>query len=83
MNQYLGVFGDGSRGMGVPGHDLILIHATGSRLDEIQTLLLEHGFGVGRVEVLTSQFHVPTDLQSVPLSRLSMNGFKLTAWRKP
>lgn len=52
-------------------------------LDEIQTLLLEHGFGIGRVELLTSQFHVPTDLQSVPLSRLSLNGFKITAWRKP
>jgi len=52
-------------------------------IDEVQTLLLEHGFGIGRVEVMTGQFHVPADLQSVPLSRLAPNGFKLTAWRKP
>jgi SAM-dependent methyltransferase len=52
-------------------------------LDDIQALLLEHGFGVGRVEVLTAPFHVPIDLQSLPLSRLAINGFKLIAWRKP
>ncbi len=54
----------------------------GVTLDEIQTLLLEHGFGIGRVEVLTGPFHVPPDLQSFPLSRLALNGFKLAAWRK-
>jgi SAM-dependent methyltransferase len=52
-------------------------------LDDIQTLLLEHGFGIGRVEISTGPFHVPLDLQSVPLSRLALNGFKLVAWRKP
>jgi len=52
-------------------------------IDEIQTLLLEHGFSIGRVEFMTGQIHVPEDLQSIPLSRLSPNGFKLTAWRKP
>jgi SAM-dependent methyltransferase len=52
-------------------------------IDEIQTLLLEHGFGIGRVEVMTSTFHVPEDLQNVPLSRLVPSGFKLIAWRMP
>lgn len=52
-------------------------------IDEIQTLLLEHGFAISRVELLTGQFHVPADLQSIPLTRLSPSGFKLTAWRKP
>ena len=52
-------------------------------VDEIQTLLLEHGFGLSRVELMTGQFFVPTDLQSVPLTRLAPSGFKLTAWRKP
>jgi len=52
-------------------------------LDEIQTLLLEHRFGIGRVEVMTSAFHVPRDLQSIPLSRLAVSGVKLIAYRKP
>jgi SAM-dependent methyltransferase len=52
-------------------------------LDEIQGLLSEHGFGISRVELMTGQFHVPVDLQSIPLTRLSLSGFKLTAWRKP
>ncbi len=52
-------------------------------LEEIQTLLLEHGFGIGRVELMTSAFHVPADLQSVPLTRLAVSGFKLIAYRKP
>lgn len=52
-------------------------------VNEVQTLLVEHGFGIGRVELMTGQFHVPADLQSTPLTRLSPNGFKLTAWRKP
>jgi SAM-dependent methyltransferase len=52
-------------------------------IDEVQTLLLEHGFGIGRVDVMTATFHVPRDLQSIPISRLAPCGFKMTAWRKP
>ena len=52
-------------------------------LDEIQTLLVEHGFCIARFEFMTGQFHVPDDLQSIPLTLLSPNGFKLIAWRKP
>ena len=52
-------------------------------LDEIQTLLIEHGFRIGRFELSSGPFHVPDDLQSVPLSRLAPTGFKLLAWRRP
>lgn len=52
-------------------------------LDEIQAMLVEHGFGIGRVEVMTSTFHMPADLQSVPLTSLAVTGIKLTCWRKP
>ncbi len=52
-------------------------------IDEIQYLLVEHGFSVGRLELMTGQVHLPADLQSVPWTRLSPAGFKLTAWRKP
>jgi SAM-dependent methyltransferase len=82
LNEYLGALG--------MDHDKWLAQAIASydscnriTIDEIQTLLLEHGFGIGRVELMTGQFHVPADLQSVPLSRLSPSGFKLTAWRRP
>ncbi len=52
-------------------------------LDEIQALLIEHGFRIGRFELLGGPLHVPDDLQSVPLSLLSPTGFKLLAWRRP
>jgi len=52
-------------------------------VDEIQYLLVENGFSIGRFELMTGQVHFPADLQSIPVTRLSPNGFKLTAWRKP
>jgi SAM-dependent methyltransferase len=52
-------------------------------LDEIQTLLLEYGFCIGRLELSGGPLHIPDDLQSMPLSRLAVTGFKLLAWRKP
>jgi SAM-dependent methyltransferase len=52
-------------------------------LDEIQTLLIEHGFCIGRFELSGGPLHVPDDLQSIPLSWLAPTGFKLLAWRKP
>ena len=52
-------------------------------VDEIQYLLVEHGFSIGRLKLMAGQVHLPADLQSVPLTRLAPNGFKLTAWRRP
>jgi SAM-dependent methyltransferase len=51
--------------------------------DEIQALLVEHGFGIGRLELLGGPLHPPDDLQSIPLTLLATTGFKLLAWRKP
>jgi SAM-dependent methyltransferase len=52
-------------------------------VDEVQYLLIEHGFCIGRLELMAQPVQLPADLQSVPLTRLSPDGFKLTAWRKP
>jgi SAM-dependent methyltransferase len=82
LKEYLGAVGrdhDGWLSEAIASYD----SCSRITIDEIQTLLLEHGFGIGRVEFETAQFHVPSDLQSIPLSRMSPHGFKLTAWRKP
>jgi len=52
-------------------------------VDEVQSLLIEHGFSIGRIELMAQTVQLPADLQSIPLTRLCPDGFKLTAWRKP
>ena len=48
-------------------------------LDDIGRALVDNGFFVSKVELMTNAFHVPPELQSMPLSLLGITGCKLLA----
>jgi ubiquinone/menaquinone biosynthesis C-methylase UbiE len=48
-------------------------------VDDLQAALLESRFYVAKVELTGSTFHVPAELQRVPLSQLGVEGIKLLA----
>jgi SAM-dependent methyltransferase len=48
-------------------------------LDGLQTALLDAGFVVGKLELITDPVHLPPELERVPLSLLGVNGVKLLA----
>jgi ubiquinone/menaquinone biosynthesis C-methylase UbiE len=48
-------------------------------LDEMGRFLVDGGFYISKVELLTGAIHVPPALQHVPLSLVGISGFKLTA----
>jgi hypothetical protein len=52
-------------------------------LDGLQGALLEAGFSVGKLELLTEPVHLPAGLERVPLSLLGISGVKLLASPRP
>ena len=48
-------------------------------LDGLQGVLNEAGFTIRKTELLTEPFHVPEELQHVPLTLLGVSGVKLLA----
>ena len=52
-------------------------------LDGLQASLMDAGFVVGKLELLTEAVHLPAGLERVPLSLLGVSGVKLLATPKP
>lgn len=48
-------------------------------VDDIQSALLDAGFGIGKVTLTGASVHVPPMLQKVPLSRLAIDGCTILA----
>ena len=51
-------------------------------LDQLGERLVESGFFISKVELMTNAFHVPPELQRTPLSLLSAAGVQLLAIRQ-
>jgi ubiquinone/menaquinone biosynthesis C-methylase UbiE len=50
-------------------------------IDELQMAMIDAGLFLCKVDVVSSSFHVPRDLQRIPLSKLSPAGIKIMAKR--
>jgi ubiquinone/menaquinone biosynthesis C-methylase UbiE len=50
-------------------------------VDDIQSALLDAGFGIGKVTLTGASVHLPPELQGVPLSRLAVDGCTILAVR--
>jgi hypothetical protein len=50
-------------------------------VDDIQSALLDAGFGIGKVTLSGASVHVPPALQTLPLSRLAIDGCVILAVR--
>jgi ubiquinone/menaquinone biosynthesis C-methylase UbiE len=50
-------------------------------VDDIQEALLDAGFGIGKVTLTGASLHVPPALQTVPVSRLAVDGCTIIAVR--
>jgi ubiquinone/menaquinone biosynthesis C-methylase UbiE len=48
-------------------------------VDDIQSALLDSGFGIGKVKLSGASIHVPPSLQSLPLSSLAIDGCTIIA----
>lgn len=48
-------------------------------IDELQQAILDAGFHIAKVELETSAFHVPAELQRISLAHLGISGIKLLA----
>ncbi|QIG44801.1 class I SAM-dependent methyltransferase [Nocardioides anomalus] len=51
-------------------------------VDDIQSALLDSGFGIGKVSLSGASVHVPPGLERIPLSRLAIDGCTILAVRR-
>ena len=52
-----------------------------STVDDLQAALIANGFYIAKVSLQADTFHVPPELQSMPLSRIGISGIELLAIR--
>jgi SAM-dependent methyltransferase len=54
----------------------------GATVDDLQAALVDAGLYLAKVELQSNAFHVPPELQRVPISKLGISGVKLLAVRQ-